>query len=131
MLNKWTGQGRFVKAPELRQVGEENAVAVFTLACDRNYKTKDGERPADFIDCEAWDGRGESIVNNFNKGDMIVVSGSIKTRLYDDKSGNKRKSVVVDVTEWNFCQTRKNDAQDAQGDAGNGFSDVDPNETPF
>ena len=106
MLNRCDFQGRLVKDPELRRVAEDKAVVSFTIACDRDYRNKDGEREADFIDCEAWGNDAEFISREFQKGDVIVLSGKLKTRLYDDREGKKRKSVTLRVTDEYFSGRR-------------------------
>ena len=44
MLNKWEGMGRLTKDPELRRTPSGTAVATFSIAVDRDFKGKDGER---------------------------------------------------------------------------------------
>ena len=56
MLNKIMLMGRLVRDPELRHTGSGTAVASFTLAVDRDYKTQSGEKETDFIDIVAWFG---------------------------------------------------------------------------
>jgi single-strand DNA-binding protein len=72
-------------------------VASFTIACDRDFKTG-GEKETDWIDCVAWRQTGEFIQKYFAKGRMIVVSGRLQVRSWEDKDGKKRKTaeVVVD-----------------------------------
>ena len=55
MLNHIVTMGRIVRDPELRHTQSGVAVTSFTIACDRDYKSKDGlEKETDFIDCVAW-----------------------------------------------------------------------------
>ena len=55
MLNHITIMGRFVRDPELRRTGSGIAVASFTLAVDRDFKSSNGgDKEVDFIDCVAW-----------------------------------------------------------------------------
>ena len=42
MLNCLNLVGRLTKDPELKALGDNNVVAKFTVAVDRNYKDKDG-----------------------------------------------------------------------------------------
>lgn len=87
MLNNWSGVGRLTKEPELRSVGE-NTVCNFTLAINRPYKDKDGEQQADFIQCQAWNKQAEFMNTYLHKGQLISVTGSIRTRTYvkEDKT---------------------------------------------
>lgn len=103
MLNNWCGQGRLVKDVELRYTQSQVPVATFTLACERDYKPKEGDRETDWIDVVAWNSSAEFVSKYFQKGDMIVVNGRIQTRNYEDKNGNKRKATEIIGTSFNFC----------------------------
>ncbi len=103
MLNSWNGQGRLGNDVELKYVtGENIACASFSIACDRNYKPKDGERQCDWIEIVAWRGLAEFAAKFFHKGDMMIVSGRLETRTYDDKNGIRRKSTKVIASEISF-----------------------------
>ena len=85
--------GRLVADPELRQTPNGVSVCAFRIAVDRNYSGK--EKQADFIDIVAWRQSAEFVSNYFAKGKMIIVEGSIQTRKYEDRNGNKRTAVEV------------------------------------
>ena len=95
MLNAWSGQGRLVRDVEVKQTANGTMIASFTIACDRDYRTKDGERIADFLDVVAWRKSAEFVSEHFHRGDMIVVRGRIQTRSYEDKNGIRRKAVEI------------------------------------
>lgn len=94
MLNRAILMGRLTADPDLRQTPSGVSVTVFRIAVDRNY-AKDRERQTDFIDIVAWRGTAEFVTKYFRKGSMIIVEGSIQTRNYEDKNGNKRTAVEV------------------------------------
>ena len=78
MLNHITIMGRMVRDPELRRTGSGIAVASFTLAVDRDFKSSGaGEKEVDFIDCVAWRQAGEFVSKYFTRGRMAVVSGRL------------------------------------------------------
>ena len=106
MLNKAILMGRFARDPECKYIGDRK-VANFTLAVDRGRKNANGEREADFIDCPAWGSAGEFVQNWFAKGMMAIVVGRIQTRHWEDRNGNKRVSVGVQVDEITFGETKK------------------------
>ena len=95
MLNNIVIMGRLTKDPELRRTGSGTAVASFTLAVDRDFGAKDGEKETDFIDCVAWRQTGEFVSKYFTKGRMAVVSGRLQIRSYTDKDGIKRRNAEV------------------------------------
>lgn len=106
-MNNVTLMGRFVKDPELKSTGGGVSVTAFTLAVNRAYVKKGEERQADFIDCVAWRGTAEFICRNFNKGQMVALSGEIQTRSYETREGDKRKAVEVVVSDVYFCGSRE------------------------
>ncbi len=108
MLNHITIMGRLTKDPELRRTGSGIAVASFTVAVDRDFGGRDGgERETDFIDCVAWRQTGEFVSKYFTKGSMIVVSGRLQIRNWNDKDGNKRRTAEVVADNCYFGDSKK------------------------
>lgn len=95
MLNRVILIGRLAQDPELRYTTNGTAVCRFTVAVNRRYTTATGERQADFIDCVAWRQLAENLASYMSKGRLIAVEGSIQTRTYEGKDGQKRKAVEV------------------------------------
>jgi single-strand DNA-binding protein len=99
--------GRLTRDPEVREVGDSK-VANFSIAVDRDVKNKQtGERETDFIDCTAWGGRAVFVENYFRKGSMIVVSGRLQMRKWEDKDGNKRVSAEIRVDDAYFGESKQ------------------------
>lgn len=94
-LNVVTIMGRMVADPELRKTLSGTDVISFTIAVDRDIKSKDGERATDFIDVAAWKQTAEFISKYFHKGSAIVVNGRLQTRKYQTKEGYNRVAVEV------------------------------------
>lgn len=130
MLNKAILMGRLTRDPELKRTQNDTAVASFTLALDRDRKGANGERQTDFIDCVAWGKQAEFVKQWFAKGMMAVVVGRIQSRTWEDKNGNKRKSVEVYVAEMNFGETKKA-RQTAYQQADDGYMDALASDTDF
>lgn len=103
MLNNTTLQGRIVATPELKQTVSQISVVSFTLAVERDYKKPGEDKQTDFIDVVAWRNVAEFVAKYFGKGDLIIVQGSIQTRNYEDKNGNKRKAVEIVADKAHFC----------------------------
>ena len=106
MINNVVLMGRLVATPELRNTQTGVAVTSFTIAVERAFARAGEQRQADFIDCVAWRNTAEFIARYFQKGAMIAVTGSIQTRTYDDKSGNKRKATEILVDQASFCGSK-------------------------
>lgn len=106
MLNKVILMGRFARDPECRYI-DDRKVANFTLAVDRGRKNANGEREADFLGCSAWGRTADFVQEWFTKGMMAIVVGCLQTRHWEDRNGNKRVSVSVQVDEITFGETKK------------------------
>ena len=111
MLNKVIVMGRLVRDPELRRTNSGTAVASFTIACERDFKSDGGEREADFIECVAWRNTAEFVSKYFTKGRMSVVSGRLQTRNWTDKEGNKRKATEIVAESVYFGDSKREELQ--------------------
>jgi single-strand DNA-binding protein len=98
--------GRFVADPELKQTSSGISVTNFRIAVDRSYVKAGSERQTDFIDVVAWRNTAEFVCKYFRKGQLVALQGSLQTRSYTDKDGNKRKAVEVVVSQANFCNKK-------------------------
>lgn len=106
MLNCAVLMGRLVADPELRTTTSGISVTSFRIAVERSFVRQGEERQADFIDIVAWRQTAEFVSRYFRKGSMIAVQGSIQTRSYEDKQGNKRTAVEVVADNVSFCGSR-------------------------
>jgi single-strand DNA-binding protein len=108
MLNHITIMGRLTRDPELRTTQSGVSVTSFTVAVDRDFGGRDGgERQTDFIDCVAWRQTGEFVSKYFRKGSMIVVSGRLQSRKWQDRDGNNRTSWEVNADNVYFGESRR------------------------
>ena len=102
-MNKFIGLGRLTKDPELRSTQSGLKITSFTLAINRNFKNKDGNYDADFLNCQAFDKRAEFIEKYFKKGSMMAITARAQTRNYDDNDGKKRFVTEFIVEEVYFA----------------------------
>ena len=109
MLNQIVIMGRLTRDPELRttQTGVNNAR--FTVAVDRDYVSRDGgERQTDFIDCVAWRQTAEFVSRYFRKGSMIVVTGRLQSRKWQDKeTGANRTAWEIQAENVHFGESKR------------------------
>ena len=96
--------GNMTRDPELRTTPSGTQVCGFTVAVNRNYKDGSGgnKEQVSFIDCSAWGRSGEIIAQYAKKGSGILVSGRIEQRSWEDKEGQKRSRVEINVEDFNF-----------------------------
>ena len=124
--------GRMTKDADLSYTNTGMAVARFSVALDRG-KDKEGNRKADFIPCVAWRGLAEFVVKYFQKGSPIGIEGSLETRKYTDKNGNKVNSVDFIVKSFEFCESKSQNNQQntASSDGFINIPDGIESELPF
>ena len=121
MLNHIVLMGRLVKDPELRYTQSQVPVASFTVAVDRDFGGRDGgEKQTDFIDCVAWRQTGEFVSKYFHKGSMIVVSGRLQSRKWQDREGNNRTNWEIQADNVYFGESRSSSGSYSRDD--NGYS---------
>ena len=100
MINNTVLVGRMVRDAELRYTPSNQAVATFSLAVNRNFKSQNGEREADFINCVIWRQQAENLANWAKKGALIGITGRIQTRSYENQQG--QRVYVTEVVAENF-----------------------------
>lgn len=105
MLNKIIVCGRLVRDPENRKTASDVSMTTFTVAVERDFKQGD-EKVSDFIDCVAFRYTADFIAKNFSRGRMICVVGSLQSRKYDDKDGNKRTAWSISVENAYFADSK-------------------------
>lgn len=113
MINCVILMGRLTAEPELRTTNSGISVTQFCVAVDRSFVKAGEEKQADFINIVAWRGTAEFVTQYFRKGQMIAVQGSIQTRNYEDKHGNKRTAVEVVAEKVSFCGSKAEGGQAA------------------
>ena len=103
-FNKVILMGNLTRDVEVRTTPSGQSVANFSLAVSRSWKDQSGQtqEQTSFINCVAWGKPGEIIAQYVKKGDPLLVSGRLDQRSYDDKDGNKRQAVEVNVEDFNF-----------------------------
>lgn len=114
-MNKVIMLGRLTKDVEVRytQAAEPLAVARFAIAVDRPFK-REGAPEADFFNCVCFGKRGENISKFFRKGSKIAISGRLENNNWTDKDGQKRYDIVVNVEDFDFCESKGGNAAPQQ-----------------
>ena len=93
-INKVILLGNVGKDPDVRYLDNNVAVANFTLATtERGYTAANGTQIPDKTEWHnivVWRGLAQVVEKYVRKGSPLYVEGKIRTRSYDDSSGNKR-----------------------------------------
>jgi len=106
-MNKVILVGRLTRDPDVKTTTSGKTVATFTLAVDRRFKNKDGQKEADFVPIVVWGKQAEIVDQYLSKGSQIGISGRLQVRSYDDKEGQRRYATEVIAEEVNFIGGNK------------------------
>ena len=93
-LNKVMLIGNVGRDPEVRYLEGNNGakVATFTLATTERYRDRNGEthENTEWHNIVAWRSTADVVEKYVRKGTQLYVEGRIRTRSWDDQTGNKR-----------------------------------------
>lgn len=107
MLNSVSLTGRLTRDVDLRCTQSGTATGSFTLAVDRKFKSKNGERETDFVNCQIWRKSAENFANFTHKGALVGIEGRIQTRTYDNAQGQKVFVTEVIVDNFALLESRQ------------------------
>ncbi|GAA0229706.1 single-stranded DNA-binding protein [Metaclostridioides mangenotii] len=135
-MNNITLVGRLTRDPELKYFQSGTAKLTFSIAVDRDYKTKDGNKLTDYIPVEALGKSAETWSNYLGKGRQVGIQGSMYVDRYTDESGNNRTFTKVHAKNVEFLDSGKdktsNEPQfEPQGLDPQGFQAIDDDDIPF
>lgn len=94
--------GTVVSPPEMRFTKAGKGVATLRVATNRYTKTDDGWEPAEscFIDCDSWGPQAELMADNLDKGDRVMITGTLRQDEWEAEDGSKRSKHKVTVQAW-------------------------------
>lgn len=110
-MNKVILTGRLTRDPESRMTQSNMEVARFSLACQGEFVSKNGEREVEFINCVAFNRLATTINKYCRKGSLVGVQGRIRNSSYDAQDGSKRYTTDIVVEQLEFLGSRS----DGQG----------------
>ncbi len=100
--------GNLTRDPQLKQTPNNMSVAEIGLACNRKFKSKEGEMREEvtYVDCEAWGRTAETMAKYLTKGKPVFVEGRLKLDQWQDKDGNNRSKLRVVIESFQFIDSR-------------------------
>lgn len=105
-LNKAFIIGNLTRDPELKALPSGTKVCSFSLATNRTYKDKDGQRQesTDYHNIVAFAKLGELAAQYLKKGQQALVEGRIQTRSWDAPDGQKkyRTEIIADNVQFGW-----------------------------
>ncbi|WP_455504863.1 single-stranded DNA-binding protein [Clostridium sp.] len=114
-MNNCVMVGRLTKDIDFK-VNGENMTAKFTIAVNRDFKNKNGQYDADFINCTAFGKRAETISKYFTKGQQVCVKGPWRTGSYNAQDGTKRYTNELLVEGFTFIGGQSNGNNSSYGE---------------
>ena len=125
--------GRMARDPEIRSFDSGNCVCNVRILINKpGAKRDDGQEP-DGFKLEIWGEKAQAFTDATRKGDLVDVTGRVKSETWTDRNGEQRTGLVVMVEEWALAgQPRQ--AAPAQAAAPQptwGGGQVDDEEAPF
>ena len=96
-LNKVMLIGNLGADPEIRYTPSGAAVANFNMATRAQWTTKEGEKQdrTEWHRIVAWRRLGEICGEYLHKGSLVYIEGSLQTRSWEDRDGNKRYTTEI------------------------------------
>lgn len=110
-LNKVILIGRLTRDPELRSTESGAGLCRFTLAVDRPYKKRDGNKEIDFINVVVWRKLAEICAKYLAKGRLAAVEGRLEIRIYTNREGEPRRAAQVVAENVQFLSPREGAAE--------------------
>ena len=130
--------GNVGKDPEIRHLESGTAVANITLATTERYKDRNGEmqEQTEWHNVVLWRGLADVTERFVRKGSQIFIEGKIRTRGWEDQSGQKRYTTEIVADNMQLLGRRSDNpanasarpARNDQSSLDNGAADFSPEE---
>ena len=107
--------GRMARDPELRSFDSGNCVCNARILINKpGAKRDDGQEP-DGFKLEIWGEKAQAFTDATRKGDLVDVTGRVKSETWSDRNGEQRTGLVVMVEEWSLAGQPRQAAPAQQG----------------
>jgi single-strand DNA-binding protein len=92
------------KDPEVRFTANGRALARFSLATTERWTDQDGNKQerTEWHNIVVWGKQAETCGQYLSKGRQVFIEGSIRSRQYEDKDGNKRSITEIVARDVRF-----------------------------
>jgi single-strand DNA-binding protein len=123
-FNKVLLMGNLTRDPQLKYLPSQTAVVEFGIACNRKFRTANGEDKEEvtYVDITSFGKQAEVINQYFQKGKPIFIEGRLKFDSWEDKQGGGKRSKLTVVVE-NFQFVGGRDGGGGGGGGGGGSYD--------
>lgn len=149
-INKVILYGNLTRDPEMRALPSGMNVASFSIATNRVFKDRDGNKKeeVDYHNISVFGRQADTVSQYLKKGSGVFIEGRLHTRSWE-KDGQKqyRTEVIADRVQFgprtggggggtgSSRAASKNDTEDSQGGGGPGIEypkdEINPDDIPF
>jgi|SRR5574344_243864 single-strand DNA-binding protein len=114
-LNKAFLIGNLTRDPELKALPSGINVCSFSVATNRVWKDKNGEKQeaADFHNIVVFGRQAETVAQYMKKGSQVMVEGRMQTRSWDDQATGTKKyrtEVIADRVQFGTNSSNRTEA---------------------
>ncbi len=112
-LNKVMLIGNLGRDPEVRFTPDGSPVASFSIATGETWTDKSGNRQerTEWHNIVAWNKLADLAKRYLSKGRQVYIEGRIRTREWDDRDGNKRRTTEIIATQMVLLGSRPQGAE--------------------
>lgn len=119
MINKVILVGNVGQDPEVRYTGDANngaKVATIRLATTERYRDRNGnlQEHTEWHSVVVWRNTADVVEKYVRKGSQLYIEGRLRTRSWDDQTGNKRYTTEI-MADTLQLLGRKQDGQQQGG----------------
>ena len=105
--NKVIMVGRVSKVPEAKMGKDGRLFTTFDLAVNRLYN-----KETDFFRCISFGKTAEIVSKYVEKGNLILIEGSVQINKWQDRNGVNRENAEVLVNRVAFLETKNKDVDE-------------------
>src|SRR5262245_5348886 len=130
-VNKVILIGNLGRDPELKYTPQQNAVCNFTLATNERFTDRSGAKQerTEWHRIVVWGKQAEICQKYLKKGKQVYIEGTLTTREWNDKDGNKRYTTEIKALRVQMLGSRGEAPEEVREEAGAAaapFSEPDP-----
>ena len=128
--NKVILVGNLTRDPELRYTTGGTPVATLNVACNRTWRTEDGEQKEDvyFARVIVWRRQAETCEQYLKRGSGVLVEGRLQERKYTDREDVERRITEIVAERVTFLARGR---QESSASLQEGVPAMDDDDLPF
>lgn len=127
-LNRVTVVGRIGKNPEMRYTKNDKEVVNFSVATTEKYQNN---KSTEWHQMVCFGKKAQFVNQYISKGDLVAVTGRLKTNKWKDKNGNNRYTTQIYISTINPLGNKQSNQQNNSNNNETAQDDEDEEDVPF